>query len=362
MSAEPAKTEKSPGTDQKPIFLSHASKDKLLADRLVKLLTNGCDVSPNEILCTSLPGKGIPGGTPSFIEYLRGQLGHPKLVILLLSQNYFLSQFCLCELGATWRMQFPWFPLVVPPLAKEELGGVLEVVQAGSIVDQRYLDELREAVIRHLDCKVPTATWNVEAGVFLNGLQDLIAALEKPPMVSRAELENARLQIQTAVGEIASRDKQMEKLKAQILDLEKCKDREQVNAANQKHSTDPVQFEQLVAGAKETLGKLCRATKKAIFFEGRGDHYTWDGKDEWNEVQEAEQVEEVEIVNDYNRYCKPRAEHIRVGKAQDALRDLAEFLKDEAHFDFAAKLEDEHGFPMRLSNKEFWHEILSVYV
>jgi hypothetical protein len=362
MSPEVVNSARNVWGEQKPIFISHASKDKPLADKLVKLLTNGCDVSPNEILCTSLPGKGIPGGTPSFIDYLREQLGQPRLVILLLSQNYLVSQFCLCELGAAWRMQFPCFPLTVPPLAKEELGGVLEVAQAGSILDQHYLDELREAVIKHLNRKVPTAAWNFEAGEFLNGLPDLIAALEKPAMVQRAELENARAKMQAAIDEISNRDKHSEKLKAQILDLEKCKDNEQVKAISQRYSTDTAQFDQLVSSARVLLGKLCRATKRAIFSEERGDHYVWDGEGEWNEVQEAEQLEEVEIVTDYNRYCKPRAEHIRVGKAQKALSDLAIFLKDEAHIAFVAKLEDEHGFPMRLSNKEFWQKILGVYI
>jgi hypothetical protein len=47
---------------QKPIFLSHSYHDKALAEKLVTLLTNGCDVSRNAILCTSLPGMDIKVG------------------------------------------------------------------------------------------------------------------------------------------------------------------------------------------------------------------------------------------------------------------------------------------------------------
>lgn len=361
MTAEVAKIETVLVVKPKPVFLSHATKDKPLAEKFAILLTNGCDISPNEILCTSLPGKGIPGGTPSFIEYLKSQLEQPKLVILLLSENYFVSQFCLCELGATWRMGLPFFPLVVPPLAKSELGGVLEVAQAGSITDGRYLDQLREAVIKYLGRQVPTDAWNVQAGVFLDGLDGLITGLEKPPMIQRTELDKEHAQYKVAISEIANKTKHETELKAQIADLEKCKNRDDVLAVNSKYSSDQEQFNRLVSVAKADLGRLCNVTAKAIFFEKRGDRYVWNGENEWNNVREAEQIKEVEIVEDHIRYCKPREEHPRVSKATDSLIHISEFLAEGRHYDFLVKLEEEHGFPIELNNKEFWQSILGIY-
>ena len=122
------------------IFISHALKDKALADKLVDLLTSGCAVSPNDVLCTSLEGKGIPPGTPSFIAYLQEQLQNPELVILLVSENFFASPICLCELGAVWGMGLPNIPLVVPPMKKSQLKATLALVQAGDITSSSYLD------------------------------------------------------------------------------------------------------------------------------------------------------------------------------------------------------------------------------
>src|SRR2546430_12943506 len=214
----------------KPICLSHASKDKRGADKLADLLTNGCAVNPNDILCSSLPGKGIPGGTPSFVEYLKQQLQGARIVIFLLSENFFVSQFCLCELGAAWGRELSFFPFVLPPLEKSELGGTLEVTQAGDITDARYLDQLRDRIKAVVGTEVPTETWNVKRDVFLNDIKDILTSLPKPSLVSSEELAKAQEQYKTAVGEISTKDKEAQKLKEQIADLKKLKDKEQVDA------------------------------------------------------------------------------------------------------------------------------------
>jgi hypothetical protein len=45
---------------------------------------------------------------------------------------------------------------------------------------------------------------------------------------------------------------------------------------------------------------------------------------------------------------------IRVAKAHEAVRELSSFLKDAKHAAFSSMLEQEHEFPINLSNKEFW--------
>jgi TIR domain len=347
----------------KPVFLSHASKDKALADALTDLLTNGCAVNPNDILCTSLEGKGIPTGTPSFIEFLRGQIQKPELVILLLSENFFASHFCMCELGAVWGMELPNFPLVVPGTERGKLKAVLAVAQAGEINSVPSLDELRDVVKKLLGTDVPTPTWTVKRDAFLNGLGEVMKALAKPVTVSAAEFEAAKAQYQAAMVEIRNKEKEVKTLKAHVADLENCKDREQVKAVTQKYSNEPEQFAKLVSVAKASLSKLRRATEKAIFAEERGGHYIWDGEDEWNDVRDAEQLMELDVVQSYGkRWCQSRSEHIRVARVKDALMEIGSFLKDESHADFLLKLEDEHQFPIDLKNKEFWNRILESYV
>ncbi len=82
---------------QRPFFISHAVKDQKLVDALVDALTTSGVASPDDIFCSSLEGMGIPRGQ-NFIDFIKGQLDRPRLVVIILSQNYYESAFCMCEL------------------------------------------------------------------------------------------------------------------------------------------------------------------------------------------------------------------------------------------------------------------------
>ena len=118
----------------KKIFISHAAKDKKLADLLVDFLETGTPLTSNDIFCSSLEGLGIPTGK-NFIEYIKEEIQTPETVILLLSPNYFASQFCLCELGASWALSHNVLPLLVPPLTYDDIEGVLSGIQINKIND-----------------------------------------------------------------------------------------------------------------------------------------------------------------------------------------------------------------------------------
>lgn len=82
----------------KPVFISHAVANRELADRLVDLFETGVGIPDGDIFCSSLQGMGIPSGV-NFADFIRGQIRDPRVVVLVLSQEYFNSQFCVCELG-----------------------------------------------------------------------------------------------------------------------------------------------------------------------------------------------------------------------------------------------------------------------
>jgi hypothetical protein len=114
---------------KKRIFISHAVKDKRIADSLVDLLTSCGIVSPDECFCTSLEGLGVPAGK-DFLEFIKDVLQSPDLVIAIFSVNYLSSEFCLCELGASWAMSHNLISLVVPPLTFNHLSTIIRTKQA----------------------------------------------------------------------------------------------------------------------------------------------------------------------------------------------------------------------------------------
>ena len=344
--------------ENKTIFLSHASKDKVLADKLADLLTNGCAVDPNNILCTSLEGKGIPAGTPNFIEYLQEQIREPRLVILLLSENYFASLFCVCELGAVWGMGLPCFPLVVPPTNKGRLKATLAVTQAGDITNPSYLDELPDVVKDKVGRSVPTPTWNVKRDAFLKGLDDVIKSLLAPTHVPFEKLKAAEDKYQAALEDIGDKEKEIKALKAQISDLERCKNRDEVNAVGKKYSTADEVFKQLCSEAETALDKLQRATQVALYWDMRGDSYVPRHREEWDDVREADAVQEVSMLVDEGR-CDLNSDHPRIRKARKALSRLQQFLHDPKNEKPIERLEEQYDFTFSLGSKDFWAKFLT---
>lgn len=340
---------------QKPIFISHSSKDKALADKLADLLTTGCGVHPNDILCTSLEGKGIPAGTSNFIEYLRGQIQDPKLVVLLLSENFFASQFCICELGAVWGMNLTNFPLVVPPMTKGKVKATLMVAQMGSVTDEVYLDELRDVVGKELDAHLPTPTWTIKRDGFLKSLDPVLKSLPVPDYVSADMFKEAQERYQAALADISVREQEVEKLKAQIVDLSSLKDAAQVKKVNRKYTKIADEFERLCDAAAGELRALKTATVASLFYYQSGNEYFPTG-DEWDDVKKAEDIKEVETKTEDK--CIPRTTHPRVRQAIKALKDLRKFVDTIKEEQFFKDFEAENQFEVDITNKEFWQKYL----
>jgi len=68
----------------KRIFISHASKDKKLADSFVDFLVLALNIKNTDFFCTSLEGLGIPTGA-NFIDFIQDQLKVCEIVISLIS-------------------------------------------------------------------------------------------------------------------------------------------------------------------------------------------------------------------------------------------------------------------------------------
>ena len=95
----------------KKIFLSHAHADIALVERFVDFLKLGLDISRQDIYCSSL--GTVPTGQ-NFIENIQQNVSGCKLVILLITESFLQSKFCLCEVGAAWALglEIVWIVLL----------------------------------------------------------------------------------------------------------------------------------------------------------------------------------------------------------------------------------------------------------
>ena len=101
-------------TMNKKIFISHATKDKTLVEEIIELIES-IGVESEKIFCSSFEGYGIPLGE-NFLEQIKQELSSEVLVLFVLTQNFYESKICLCEMGAAWALSKNHVPIVVPPL------------------------------------------------------------------------------------------------------------------------------------------------------------------------------------------------------------------------------------------------------
>jgi hypothetical protein len=102
-------------------FISHATADHELVSELVDFMEVALKVDRKKIYCTSGEGtKKIRTGT-NFISDIKDNVRGTKLVIFILTPNYFKSNFCLAELGAAWAFSSNVYPIVIPPTPRDLL-------------------------------------------------------------------------------------------------------------------------------------------------------------------------------------------------------------------------------------------------
>jgi TIR domain len=260
------------------VFISHASRDKVLADRLVDLLIIGSDVPREQVFYTSDSGMGVPPGK-DFVEIIRKQLNDTALVVQLISPAFLESAFCLCELGAQWVKAQDSFPMIVPPVQYDDLRGILGQVQVARIDDAVGLNQLHDVISQLLGLRPDSNRWSAKRTQFLQDVKRITKRrLSQPsqiPIEAHRELER---RLHAAEETIAAREAAIIKLREDLMAMSKLKDLadstdeltwEHVLASSgflQSHSQADV-FDSLVQRAHNATSRLPPIVKEVLYYE-----------------------------------------------------------------------------------------------
>jgi hypothetical protein len=246
------------------LFISHASADKLIADALADLLRLGADLPRARILCTSLPGMGIPEGESDYIAYLRRELRGAVLVLPLLTPAFFESEVCLVELGAMWGMELPAFPIVVPPSTFAEVEAILGKVQCARIDSPGGLARLRDRVMNEFRTEAPTDLWEEKHKQFMIRWQRLRTTLAGPTRVSARDHEKSLKEIESLKSELAELGEALDETRDRLDDVAALKDREQV-APLLASRNERSHFDELATEAAHLTDDLPPVVREAMY-------------------------------------------------------------------------------------------------
>jgi len=185
-----------------PLFLSHAFADKALADLLRNTLVLG-GVPEGRIFYSSDRSSGIPSGE-DVGTYLRRSLQGAGLVIELVSKTFLTRPICLMELGGAWVLGAPTYPIVVPPLTRNEAIQQIGNVQMGVLGTDDEIggifDELHDRLAKDLGIQTKVATWNREIANFKQQLPSRLATVRAMAATAPVPPQVAAVAVAPAVG------------------------------------------------------------------------------------------------------------------------------------------------------------------
>lgn len=339
----------------RPVFISHAVANKELADKLVDLLETGVGIPDRDIFCSSLEGMGIPSGH-NFVDFIRAQIREPRVVILLLSPQYFESQFCLCELGAAWVLTHQLIPLLVPPLEFSDVKAVLTGVQVLKINDGAALNQMQQDLIDGLSIRGKAfARWESKRKKFLKSIEGIEKSTPLGSTVSREEYEELRQKYEGAVSEIEDMEEDIEERGVLIDKLKSAKDSEDVKAIVAESLSERERFDELVKRAKDALKPLPSIVEEALYYHFRDECLPWPNafddyqRDEVNEAIEDDYLagrdEGVEVVED----------DPRIARAISELWELRSFVNSiDEDSGFNNYYSDTYDHRLNFESRRFW--------
>ena len=340
----------------KPIFISHAVANKNLADMLVDLFETGIGVDHSEIFCSSLEGMGIPSGT-DFVHFIKSQINDPKLVILLLTKEYFNSQFCLCELGASWAMSHKTIPLLVPPLNFKDMKSVLVGKQILKIEEKNDLNQMQAEIVESLSIKgKPFARWEIKRNKFINEFNTFINEYKPQFSITEYEYNEIKNNYNDAINELECSENKIDNLNKIIEQIKSLKDKKEVNEILSSTFDIVQKFEEMIKRAKTALAKLPHIVEEVIYYYFRGETMGLPGFGEDHRIEDLKSASE----NDYIEYSGDGISLVEedptIEIALSALRELDDFIYNSTteSVELNNYYVERYGHRLNFKSRRFW--------
>lgn len=341
----------------RPIFLSHADVDKELADAILTLLAVAMEIKvTNYVFCSSAYGCGLTPGD-KFVEVIKANISEPKIVLILATQNYIVSEFCWVEAGAAWIKSHKVIVFAVEPLKRSGLPAVLNGIQSGNLVDPDYWNLVLQEFQDTLKIEINFARWERKRDESLEKIAELIKKQPSPKVIPLAEHKKLEAKLATANSDLKKLEAEIERLLKVNEQLENTRPAKTVAQINLKSLPENKQFKKLVEQVQETFRSIPRVCENALFENLSNRNLDWSSDDvsENNEIRAA--IKKKHLIDDEERGVSVNDTDPKMGRAIDALNELSRFL-DTASLKFKESYIEEYDHEPLISSEQFWDEHL----
>lgn len=342
------------------IFISHAEKDaELIVRPFVDLLVMGLGIDRSEIYFTS--DGDIPTGS-NFPEHIKANINVAELVVIILTDNYVDSHFCLNEMGAAWANNQNIYPIIIPPVSykildRSALRGVTNVLAANEDDLQKMRDELEN---KKLTGKIRSQEYRIKCKIFLRSIEkyNKQIKIKGPNTVPSETYHKLQKELDELTFELEEKIKEFDSKDALIETLKKLKDQKEVKRILLTQNFDEWdELKKYIEQVKSLLDELDSMMVSLIYhFINFQFPFTPEYDEGWTTIHKLAtrkfifQDERKITINNKHPMIKETLSAIDI--LQDAIGGMSEEVYN--------KFEDEYGLEPDLSNIEFWEKVFSV--
>ena len=327
------------------IFISHCDADKAIVKPLVQMIRNVCDLTREEIFCTSIVGMGCSAGN-IFSEEIRQNFEESSVIVAFLTKNYKQSEFCMAELGASWisKDDKRFIPLIDSDINYDFFKGVLTGVHELKIDEQIGLSQLCDIICEQMGKEKRFDVSMEEIGTFLSNYPTSKAECPSPFTCTQDEWQKMVDEKNAVEKNYEAAYELIIKQKAHIQELESLKDQAAVAALSKKmNQTEIDAFQECVDAVCCESSNFNRTVFKFVVYDllnlGKPDFENY----EWEEIAKATSSKIISTDSDGDYYANRENRHVKdLNKAlytyyenvQNASEDVKEYYSKKLDVDF----------------------------
>lgn len=124
------------------LFISHSSQDDKKIKPFIDLIES-IGVPHTQIFYSSHPAYGVGLGENIFTR-LKAELEDNVFALFMLSDNFYKSPVCLCEMGAVWIKSNKQIPILIPPFGFNAIQGVFPGSLGFTMNDKSQLNNFKD--------------------------------------------------------------------------------------------------------------------------------------------------------------------------------------------------------------------------
>lgn len=155
------------------LFISHSSQDDKIIKPFIDLIEN-IGVPHNLIFYSSHPAYGVGLGENIFTR-LKIELEDDVYALFMLSDNFYQSPVCLCEMGAVWIKSNKQIPILIPPFDFNSVQGVFPNSLGFRMNDKNQLNNFKGELESHFKLiPIHINRWEEKRDEYITKINELL--------------------------------------------------------------------------------------------------------------------------------------------------------------------------------------------